>query len=274
MKLKNYLLLSLATVAASSLSATVIFSDSFASGSAADAGYYRFGTTNTTLETNNIAGTLNYSYAAGATNRSGVIKQFGDTAIAVGETLTFSFTIVSRNLRGDENNSFRFSIGNIGTAVTSDLASAEPFSGGTRRNYVFAAATGTATTAFNQHSAGFSSPVNAGTVTALTGLSASNFANTSSEPFNISVSFFRTEDGLDITKDFGGNISSASFATSTANDFIFNTLAFSFNNAGNYTIALDNISVSVIPEPSTYAFLFGLGILGFVVVRRRKREIV
>jgi hypothetical protein len=260
-------LFSLALFLSYPLSAQVVFTDSFSSGTAADADYYRFGTTDTSLSVG--SGTLNFTYEAGAANRSGVIKQFSNTTLALGETLTFSFTINSRNLRNDENNSFRFSIGNIGTAVTGDLSSAEPFSSGTRRNYVFAAATGTASTAFNQHSAGFASPVNGGTVTAISGLAASNFAHSSSDPFAVSVSFTRTATGLDIAKNFGGNLSSGSFTTSTAADFDFNTIAFSLNNAGDYSVSLDNISVSVIPEPAT-AGLF-LGGIGLIVLWRRFR---
>lgn len=253
---------------ATAASATILFTDSFDSGTPADSGYYRFGTTETTLAV--AEGTLNYGYGSGATNRSGVIRQFDSATLEVGETLTFAFTLTSRNLRDDENNSFRWSIGNIGTAVTEDLASAEPFSGGTRRNYVFAAATGSATTALNQHSAGFSSPVNGGTTTALTGLSAPNFSHSSSDPYAISMAFTRTESGLEIAKDFGGILSTASFTTSDANDFVFNTIAFSFNNAGDYNVSLDDISVSVIPEPSTYAALVGLLALMLVIVRCRR----
>lgn len=245
-----------------------VFNDTFTSGTAADAGYYRFGTTNTTLAVS--GGTLNYAYAAGAANRSGVIKQFTNTTLALGETLTFAFALDSRALRDDENNSFRWSIGNIGTTVSADLSSAEPFSSGTRRNYVFAAATGSAATAFNQHSAGFNSPVNGGTATALSGsLGASNFANASALPFSISVAFTRTAIGLDIEKNFGGSLSSGSFTTSTATDFDFNTIAFSFNNAGAYNAAFDTVSVSVIPEPATWALL-GVGLLALVVFRHRR----
>lgn len=250
---------------------TVIFNDTFGSGTAAAAGYYRFGTTNTTLGPDPLVGTLDYTYATGAANRSGVIKQFTNTTLALGETLTFAFTIDSRALRDDENNSFRWSIGNIGTTVNSDLASAEPFSSGARRNYVFAAATGSATTAINQHSSGFSSPVNGGTATAITGLAASNFAASSTNAFTISVAFTRTATGLDIAKDFGGALSSGSFTTANSGDFDFNTIAFSFNNAGAYNVSLDNVAVTVVPEPSTWALLAS-GLTALVVLRRRRRN--
>lgn len=267
MKFLYTLLSTAAVVASSSINAAIVL-NTFDSGTAAENGYYRFGTTGTTLSTDNVSGTLALSYTADAANRSGVIKQFTATSIEVGETLIFSFTLANRSLRGDENNSFRFSIGNIGTSITSDIASAEPFSGGTRRNYVFAAATGVASTAFNQHSAGFSSPVNGGTNTAISGLTASNFSNSSSQSFAVSVSFTRTLTGLDIQKDFGGSISSGSFTTATAADFSFNTIAFSMNNAGDYNFALSDVSVTVIPEPSTMAALLGIASFACVMLRR------
>lgn len=265
--MKTAKLLIASTLFTTLLPATLVFEDTFSSGTPADAGYYRFGTTNTTLGV--ADGTLNYSYASGATNRSGVMKQFANTSLDVGEILLFSFTVDSRDLRDDENNSFRWSIGNISTTVDDDFSSAEPFSGGTRRNYVFAAATGVASTALNQHAAGFSSPVNGGTNTAISGLDASNFANSSDDPFDVVMSFTRTATGLDIVKNFGGTISSGSFATTNANDFIFNTLAFSFKNAGDYSVSLDNISVSVIPEPSTLVLL-GVALICGLVFRRAK----
>ncbi|TVP82546.1 MAG: hypothetical protein EA353_00290 [Puniceicoccaceae bacterium] len=268
--MKKLLLPFFAIAFAATAHSQVVFQDNFSSGTAADAGYYRFGTTGTSLATDDTAGTLNYAYSGTAANRSGVIKQFASTTIEIGETLTFAFTIDARDLRADENNSFRWSIGNIGTSVSADLADAEPFSGGTRQNYVFAAATGVATTALNQHSAGFSSPVNGGTTTNLSGLAASNFSDASTDAFAIAVAFTRTASGLEISKDFGGNISSATFTTTNANDFIFNTLAFSMNNAGDYDFALSDVSVSVIPEPSAWAL--SSGVLALLMVLRRPRR--
>ena len=75
--------------------------------------------------------------------------------------------------------------------------------------------------------------------------------------------------GLDIEKNFGGSLSSGSFATANGADFDFNTLAFSFNNAGDYSAALDNISVTVIPEPATIG-LMGIALLSMLAFRRRK----
>ena len=264
--------LAVLTVGAAQVQAqTAVFSDDFSTGNAADNGYYRFGTAGTTLNTDNTSGTLDYTYSVDAANRSGVIKQFTNTTLALGETLIFAFTIDGRTFRDDENNSFRWSIGNIGTAINGDLTSAEPFSSGTRRNYVFAAATGVAATAFNHHSAGFASPVNGGTTTDLTGLSASSFDANSVDSFSIMVSFTRTATGVDIEKDFGGTVSYGSFATSTAADFDFNTLAFSMNNAGDYTLAVSDVSVSVIPEPSTYGMIGGVLVLGLALLHRRRK---
>jgi len=51
----------------------------------------------------------------------------------------------------------------------------------------------------------------------------------------------------------------------------FNAVTFGWGNKDK--IWLDDISVTTaIPEPSTYAALFGLGALGFVMMRRRRRD--
>ena len=50
------------------------------------------------------------------------------------------------------------------------------------------------------------------------------------------------------------------------------TLSFLSNTAGNAGPALDNISVTAVPEPESYAmFLAGLGIMGAVARRRSKK---
>lgn len=49
----------------------------------------------------------------------------------------------------------------------------------------------------------------------------------------------------------------------------FNTLVFSTEGAPAGTLDFDHVAV-VVPEPSTYALLFGLSVLGMVIIRRRK----
>jgi hypothetical protein len=52
------------------------------------------------------------------------------------------------------------------------------------------------------------------------------------------------------------------------------TFQFITATTGNFnaTLEWDNITVSAVPEPSTYAALFGLGALGLVMWRRRRRS--
>lgn len=81
--------------------------------------------------------------------------------------------------------------------------------------------------------------------------------------------------------DIQGQLNTSTFSTityeitnipATADTFILaiNIAAGAFEGAGG-ALAIDNITV--IPEPSTYAALFGLLAVGFVIVRRRRRKV-
>jgi hypothetical protein len=43
------------------------------------------------------------------------------------------------------------------------------------------------------------------------------------------------------------------------------------NTGTDHGIAIDNVSVTAIPEPSTYALIMGVLTLGFIVARRRQK---
>jgi hypothetical protein len=72
-----------------------------------------------------------------------------------------------------------------------------------------------------------------------------------------------------------GNFASTS-ATWATNSFKFvasgatTTLAFASTSAGDGGPAVDNVSVSAIPEPSTFAFVCGGAALAWVAFRRRR----
>ncbi len=257
---------------AASAHAGVIFNDTFTSGTAADAGYYRFGTTATTLATDGTELDFNYNVSGTTSSRSGVIKSFSDQTLAVGDSITFSFTINSRTLANSENNAFRWAIGNLGNPsavtgapVTADLASASPFASGSREMYQFSASTGAAA-GWGQFQTGSTSPVHTGgTNTAITGFTGPASIATSGVG-SINLTIGKTVTGYSITQSAFGVDSSGTLTTGTD---IFNTIAFSMNNAGAYSVALDNIQVSVVPEPTTFAMM--LGGLGALILMRRRR---
>ena len=118
--MKAIALVAFSAALAASAHSGVIFTDTFTTGTAADAGYYRFGTTSTTLSADNANSELDFSYAAGAATRSGFIKSFTEQTLAVGDSITLSFSVNSRTLASAENHAFRWAIGNLGnpSAVT------------------------------------------------------------------------------------------------------------------------------------------------------------
>ncbi len=263
----------LATAAALGLAATAhaqfSFTDTFTSGSPADAGYYRFGTTNTTLSVD--GGDLDFAQTTGALARSGTYKQFSSQTLAVGESITFSFDVTASNFPSSVNHVFRWAIGTTPLVnPAADLGSNTPFESGTRQMFQFAASN-SATTGFGQFVAGSTSPVHNqnGTATQMTGFTG---------PANL-VKNFTGSVSLTITRTDTNNysISQTAFGVSSAGTLTgvgfnqFNTIAFGVNTTGDASFSLDNISVSVIPEPSSFAALAGLGALGMVASRRRRR---
>jgi hypothetical protein len=274
--MKTHILTFGAFVALSSIaSGAIVFNDTFDTGTAADAGYYRFGTTGTTLTTDNLDGTLDYAYTGSATARSGIIKSFSEVSLDnTGDSLTFSFTLASGSFRSSENHTFRYAIGNLGNPtavtgipVTTDLSSTTPLASGTRQMYQFSAAQG-ATTGFNALVSGSTSPVHDGSGITLAGLSNDSIAQNVSD-FTVTLTFTRTSTGLDINKSYNGNVTTSSLADTNA-VYTFNNLAFSMNNPDTVGFTLDNVTVTAVPEPSTYALLAGFMTLGLILWRRRR----
>ncbi|MCC5808571.1 MAG: PEP-CTERM sorting domain-containing protein [Opitutales bacterium] len=93
---------------------------------------------------------------------------------------------------------------------------------------------------------------------------ASSFTELEGELF-----LLRTSDGWDVTASLGDVLITTSHTGALTQ---FNTFGFGLNGGqDNAFYSFDNISVTVIPEPSTYALVLGLAALaGLLGVRRRR----
>lgn len=86
---------------------------------------------------------------------------------------------------------------------------------------------------------------------------------------NLVVTFGTASQTFNLASNVAWNTYSLSFTASSDANYSLN-----FNNAGgdNVGIVLDNVSVTAVPEPETYAMLLaGLGVMG-AVARRRKAQ--
>jgi hypothetical protein len=80
-------------------------------------------------------------------------------------------------------------------------------------------------------------------------------------------------DGSPAWTQIGRSSSTISVAIASGSSIYFSWTGDDVAGSGSRDeFALDNISITVVPEPSTYAALFGLLGLGFVLVRRRRKS--
>jgi hypothetical protein len=81
---------------------------------------------------------------------------------------------------------------------------------------------------------------------------------------NLSVNIFNVTDNV-------ATGIAHSYTTSVATTNSFDLLAFNFQGATTTIFSLDNVNLTVIPEPSSAAALAGLASLGMLGLRRRRR---
>lgn len=239
-KITKTLIISLSLLAAASSQAVI--NDTFLSGSPADKGYYRYGDS-TTLRIGSEA--LIFKYSGAAKHRAGFLKHFDSISLdAVGQSIHFSFILSNYQLKGGENKSFRWAIGNIKNQLTSDIPDASPFMEGLRRMYVFTAASDEAYIASNDHILGSSNPTHGDIANPIYGLDPVNLPNRSVGSVNIEMTITRTADGVAITRNFNGQETQGTLAVTDLHDFTFNTIAFSLNNPGDFYISIKDVKVS------------------------------
>lgn len=94
--------------------------------------------------------------------------------------------------------------------------------------------------------------------------------------YNLSVEAQMVDTGLSLSVTMtGGNLTGMSYSIidTTSPVTTFDTFAIRWGSGSNQfaTVNLESFSVSSVPEPSTYAALLGLGMLGFAAWRRRRR---
>lgn len=216
-------------------------------------------------------------FAASTTsNNPGIFKQFSETELAVGETLTASFTYTAfsspRTTNGTKN---QLRIGIFDTGDTFEANQAlSPWSttGGLPAGYQMGIGVGTETTGVSQfgYRAAQTGIVSFSTITPTNAFGLTNFTDAVDVVFSIT----RTATGISLNGSFTQSAVVNTYTTTVpaTSVFKFDTLVigYGFGETGR-GFTIDNVSVAVVPEPSTYAALAGLLALGLVAMRRRRR---
>jgi hypothetical protein len=243
------------------------FTDTFISGTPADNGWY-VSATGSTLDT--TGGDLRFTNGASAASYDAAFRQFSAVTLTDGQSLTLSFTYSASSMANLEEQ-FGVALFNSSNSFASNQANNAWTSGSgyqLRLNTGPASDTGNSSlrnVSFGTAGHPFRTTVTIGTTTA------TDSVNQASGTFSLTIA--RTSaTSIAITSVLDGNTLYNAVDTGTQDFSTFNTLALGIGTVANSRyFEIDNVSMSVVPEPSSAAMLAGLGALGMVGLRRRRR---
>lgn len=240
--------------------ATVVYSDDFSDGNRA--GWY------------NSASSASLTVVSGrlrAINTNATfLTYFTATSLDVGQSITLTCTL-SLDAVADYSGGLRLGIFNsaTGTKVTADnLGTDMGLNYEGYRIYTNAGAGSSGNTKVEKRDPANTSYISSAPWS-LVGSVGSGVNLTAGSTYALSITYARTaESSLKTT--FVMNGVTLETTDTAATNFTFDSLIFN-KSSGNGNLFLDDVVVSVVPEPSTAALLFG-ALLGAVTLARRKRS--
>lgn len=290
-------LMTLMLVPVVAISQTIV-NDSFADGNRANTGPLQadWWSSNSTSG-NSIEAYTNQLGLVSGTSGRGIHGTFAPQTLAVGQTLTATLTFTTPAtvaLGGASGTSFKFALmdfNNAGLAadLSSSSSTANPLYVG-QPGYLFGFDTGVSTANdidFREHDVASATGRFLGTTGEWISMGSSpdiGYTWAANTEYVVVLSVTRTgADSMDLFASLsqgGGLIGSHSDtdASSIANNFGMIGIWANSNKFGSTNVAgefedngvtFSNVTIEVVPEPSTYAFLVGLLALGFVIYRRR-----
>jgi hypothetical protein len=172
------------------------------------------------------------------------------TALAIGESITLSFDFRMIAAATNDTAGLRFGLG------TSSNTFGFTFGTGT------SSAVGTAQFATGTVSGPNTPYTSTGATFSINNTASHSFSFTITRTSGTSLSFLSSVDANTVS----------AVSNNTISNFTFNSIILGQGSSSANDINIDNVIVSVIPEPSTYAALAGLAVLGLVVCKRSRKS--
>jgi hypothetical protein len=220
------------------------------------------------------SGALQFTSGDSSTNNVSVFRQFTETTLAVNETLQASFTFTAFANQPisslTANNHFRIGLFDTSNTFTGNQG-ASPWTG-SNAGYQMGIGAGSASS-----NSQFGYRTNQANIVSFSsiGTAQSHRITSYADPVSVIFSVTRTETGITLSGSYTQNSVTTTFTSVTpvTSLFTFDTLWIGYgstNSVADRGFTIDNVSLTVIPEPSAFAALAGLGALGLAATRRRR----